>query len=58
MDDWRIEGVAVRAGIEDAVSGVGEAVVEGVGETRLNIKLIEQFHLHIYAKWVIIAMPV
>ena len=34
MDDWRIEGVAVRAGIEDAVSGVGEEVDEGVGKDK------------------------
>ena len=31
MDDCGIEGVAIRAGIEDTVSGIGEAVVEGVG---------------------------
>ena len=38
MDDWRIEGVAVRAGIEDAVSGVGKKVVEGVGERKITHK--------------------
>ena len=32
MDDWRIESVAVCAGIEDAVSSVGEEVVEWVGK--------------------------
>lgn len=32
MDDWRIKSVAVRAGIEDTLSGVGEEVIEGVGE--------------------------
>ena len=37
MDDWRIESVAVRAGIEDTVSGVGEAVGEGVGYTEQNV---------------------
>ncbi len=38
MDDWRIEGVAVCAGIEDTVSGVGEEVVEGVGERKVGDK--------------------
>ena len=36
MDDRRIEGVAVCAGIEDAVSGVGEEVVEGVGGVKIR----------------------
>ena len=44
MDDWRIEGVAFCAGIEDAVSGVGEEVVEGVGGN----KLIDDLKIDIY----------
>ena len=46
MDDWRIESVAVRAGIEDTVSGVGEAVDEGVGEVD-----VITFYLEISFKW-------
>lgn len=38
MDDWRIEGIAFCAGIEDAVSGVGEEVVEGMGGGEMNNK--------------------
>lgn len=40
MDDRRIEGVAVCAGIEDAVSGVGEEIDEGVGEVEIIIDTV------------------
>mgnify|MGYP001733922817 FL=1 len=43
MDDWRIESVAVCAGIEDTVSGVGEEVVEGVGAEKLLKILRKKF---------------
>ena len=34
-----MESVAVRAGIEDTVSGVGEEVDEGVGGVEINISI-------------------
>lgn len=41
MTDRRTARIIVYAGVEDTVSGVGEAVIEGVG--RVNIKWIKLF---------------
>lgn len=36
MDDRRTARIAVCAGVENAVSGVGEKVVEGVERIKVN----------------------
>ena len=49
MDDWRIKGIAVCAGIEDAVSGVGEEIVEGVERFEMNkdyLKVLKKLDLN------------
>ena len=55
MDGWRIESVAVCAGIEDTVSGVGEEVVEGVGGVEINIYndyLLFYLYINLFSRWI------
>ena len=53
MDDWGIEGIAVRAGVEDAVSGVGEEVDEGVGGN-INVGILQDEFYCPYSRLVLV----